>query len=113
MQFAIIKSGRQADFKAHLNSIFTDKKFTMEEKDGALPFLEVLISRRDDGERTTSVFRKTTNTPQMLSYKSYHPQAHKRSCTKTIFKRVETHCSTPEAKDEELRYLKRQFSFNG
>ncbi len=84
-----------------------------EEKDGALPFLDALVRRRDNGELTTSVFRKTTNTSQMLSYKSNHPQAHKRSCVKTLFKRVEAHCSTPEAKEEELRYLKRQFSLNG
>ncbi len=42
--FAIIKSSRQADFKTHLNSIFTDIQFTMEEeKDGTLPFLDVLV----------------------------------------------------------------------
>ncbi len=105
--FTIIKSDRQAAFKAHLNSIFTDIQFKMEEeKNGALPFLDVLVRRRDNGELTTSVFRKTTNILQMLSYKSNHPQTHKRSCVKPLFKRVETHCSTPEAKEEELRYLK-------
>ncbi len=52
--FAIITSGRQAAFKAHLNSIFTDKQFTMkEEKDGALPFLDVLVRRQDNGDLTT------------------------------------------------------------
>ncbi len=112
--FAIIKNGRQAAFKAHLNSIVTYIQFTMEEeKDGKLPFLGILVRRRDNGELTTSVFRKTTTTLQMLSYKSNHPQAHKRSCVKTLFKRVETHCSTPEAKEEELRNLKRKFSLNG
>ncbi len=51
--FAVIKRGRQADFKAHLYSIFTDIQFTMEEEeDGALSFL-------DDGELTTSVSRPT------------------------------------------------------
>ncbi len=85
--FAIIKNGRQAAFKAQLNSIYTDIQFTMdEEKDGTLPFLDVLVRRRDNGVLTTSVVRKTTNTLQMLSYKSNHPQAHKRSCVKTLFK---------------------------
>ncbi len=97
--FAIIKSGRQAHFKAHLNSIFTDIQFTMEEaKCDVLPLLDVLARRRDNGELTTSVFRKTTNTRQMLSFNSNRPQAHKRSCVKTLSKRVVTHCSTPEAK---------------
>ncbi len=96
--FKIIKSGREADFKTHLNSIFTDIQFTMEEeKDGVLPLLDVLVRRRDNGELTTSVFRDSTNTLQMLSFNSNHQQTHKRSCVKTLFKRVETHCSTPEA----------------
>ncbi len=77
--FVIIKSGKQGDFKTHLNSIFTDIQFTMEEeKDGVPPFLDAFVRRRDNGELTTSVFRKTTNTLQMLSFNSTHPQAHKK-----------------------------------
>ncbi len=54
--FGIIKSGRQADFKTHLNSIFTDMQFRMEEeKDGALSLLDVLVRRRNGGELTKSV----------------------------------------------------------
>ncbi len=76
--FAINKSGRQADFNAHLNSIFTNIQFTMEKKnDGVVSFLDVLVRRRDDGELTTSAFRKTSNTIQMPSYESNHPQAHR------------------------------------
>ncbi len=42
--FAVTKSGRQADVKVHPDSIFVDIQFTMEEgKDGALPFLDVLV----------------------------------------------------------------------
>ncbi len=59
------------------------------------PFLDILVRRRDNGELTTSVFRKTTK------------------CVEHLFNRVETHCSTPETKEEELRYLKRKFSLNG
>ncbi len=85
--FAINKSGRQADFKAHLNSIFTDIQFTMEKKnDRVLSFLNVLVRRRDDGGLTTSVFRKTSNTLQMLFYESNHPQAHSISCVKPLTK---------------------------
>ncbi len=49
--FVNIKSGREADLKTHLNSIFTDLQFWMEEeKDGVLPFLDVLVRRRDNGD---------------------------------------------------------------
>ncbi len=45
LQF-ITRSGRKGVFKAHLKSIITDIQFTMEEeKDGALPFLDVLVRR--------------------------------------------------------------------
>ncbi len=112
--FSIIRSGRHAAFKAHLSSIFTDILFTVEEeKNRALPFLNALARRRDVRYFITSVFRKTTNTLQMIPFKSNHPQAHRQSCVETLFKRVQTHCSTLEAKEEELRYLKRQFSRNG
>ncbi len=46
--FSIIRSGRKAAFKAHLSSIFTDIQITAEEeKDRALPFLDVLVGWRD------------------------------------------------------------------
>ncbi len=52
-------------------------------------WMDVLVRRRDNGELTTSVFKKTTNTLQMLSFNSNRPQAHKRSCVKTLSKRAE------------------------
>ncbi len=62
LQF-ITRSGRKDVFKAHLKSIITDVQFTMEEeKDGALPFLDVLVRRRDDGELTTSKCSPTKTT---------------------------------------------------
>ncbi len=83
--FAIIMSGRQAAFKAQLNSIFTNIQFTMEEeKDGALPLLDVLVRRRDGGELTTSVFRKPTKCrAQCKDYSSnYTGQTSRRLATR-------------------------------
>ncbi len=65
------------------------------------------------GRLSTPTRRRRTYNIQKLTYKNNHPQAHKRSYVKTLFKRAETQCSTPEAKEEEFRYLKRQFSLNG
>ncbi len=101
MHYAIttIKSSRQANFTTYQNSIFTDIHFMVEvEKDGVLPFLDVLAHRRNNGELTTSVFRKTPNTLQILSYNSNHPQTDERSRVETLFKRMDTHCITLEAK---------------
>ncbi len=44
--FVIIRSGRQANLKTHLNSVFTDLQFTMEEEtNGVLQFLDVFERR--------------------------------------------------------------------
>nr|VZI31613.1 unnamed protein product [Spirometra erinaceieuropaei] len=42
-----------------------------------------------------------------------HPISHKRSCVRTLYRRVETHSSEPEDKIAELQYLRRVFKANG
>ncbi|BHF82360.1 hypothetical protein SprV_0802549700 [Sparganum proliferum] len=49
----------------------------------------------------------------MLSYNSNHPQQRKRSCVRTLYRRVETHCSTPAAKLDEIKLLRELFRANG
>nr|VZI23844.1 unnamed protein product [Spirometra erinaceieuropaei] len=89
-----------------LNSIMPDLQFTMEEElEDKLPFLDVLVCRQPNGELATSVYRKPTNTLQILSYNSNHPPQHKRSCVRTLYRRMETHCSTPAAKLDEIKLL--------
>ncbi|BHF71003.1 hypothetical protein SprV_0401405700 [Sparganum proliferum] len=46
-------------------------------------------------------------------FNSNHPISHKRSCVKTLYRRVETHCSEPEDKVAESQYLRRVFRENG
>ncbi|BHF57092.1 hypothetical protein SprV_0100003300 [Sparganum proliferum] len=84
-----------------------------EEVESKLSFLDVLVYRQPDGKLATSVYRKPTNTLQMLSYNSNHPLQHKRSCVRTLYRRVETHCSTPAAKLDEIKLLQELFRANG
>ncbi len=98
--FAITRNGRQP----HLNSIFTDIQFPMkEEKYGELQFLDVKARRPGGEELTASLFRQMTHKDdlQMLSYKRNHLQAHKKSCVKTLFKRMETHFISPKKKNSD------------
>ncbi|BHF81923.1 hypothetical protein SprV_0802505800 [Sparganum proliferum] len=55
----------------------------------------------------------TTNTLQMLIYNSNHPLHHKRSCVRALYRQVDTHCSTPAAKLDEVKLLQELFRANG
>ncbi|BHF59621.1 hypothetical protein SprV_0100258200 [Sparganum proliferum] len=112
--FVVIDRDQLLTFKEHLNAVFPDIQFTMEEEvNDKLAFLDVLVCRKDCGGLKTKVFTKATNTMQVLNFNSNHPISHKRSCVRTLYRRVETHCSEPEDKIAELQYLRRVFKANG
>ncbi|BHF70809.1 hypothetical protein SprV_0301386200 [Sparganum proliferum] len=110
----VIERDQVLEFQEHLKAVFPDIQFTMEEEENnQLAFLDVLVCRKDCGGLKTNVFRKATNTLQVLNFNSNHPISHKRSCVRTLYRRVETHCSEPEDKIAELQYLRRVFKANG
>nr|VZI41105.1 unnamed protein product [Spirometra erinaceieuropaei] len=112
--FVVVERDQVLTFQEHLNAVFPDIQFTMEEEENnQLAFLDVLVGSKDCGGPKTKVFRKATNTMQVLNFNSNHPISHKRSCVRTLFRRVETHCSEPEDKIAELQYLRRVFKANG
>ncbi|BHF79281.1 hypothetical protein SprV_0602240100 [Sparganum proliferum] len=84
-----------------------------EEENNQLAFLDVLVYRKYCGGLKTKVFGKATNTRQILNFNSNHPISHKRSCVRTLYRRVETHCSETEDKIAEPQYLRRDFRENG
>ncbi|GAA57503.1 hypothetical protein CLF_112815 [Clonorchis sinensis] len=107
----IIKRSELQRVSQLLNNVFDDIKFTIEE--GKLAFLDVLITRLPNGQLQTEVYRKATYTDQILSYHRNHPNCHKRSCIRTLFKWIETHCSTTESKIKEEKRLYKLFQKNG
>ena len=112
--FVIVRRDQRDQLQISLNSVFPEIQFTMEEeKDGHLPFLDVLVSRNADGTLETTVFRKQTHTDNLLHAESNHPVQHKMSALRTLFQRVETHCSTPAAKQQETNTLLRMCRSNG
>ncbi|BHF71574.1 hypothetical protein SprV_0401463400 [Sparganum proliferum] len=93
--FVVIERDQVLTFEEHLNAVFPDVQFTMEEEENnQLAFLDVLVCRKDCGGLKTKVFRKATNTMQVLNVNSNHPISHKRSCVRTLYR----HCSEPEDK---------------
>ena len=62
-----------AKFLEHLNKQNNSIRFTMElETKNSLPFLDVLISKREDGSIAHQVFRKKTHTKKYLHANSLH-----------------------------------------
>ncbi|BHF84547.1 hypothetical protein SprV_0902769800 [Sparganum proliferum] len=104
--FVVIDRDQLLTFKERLNAVFPDTQFTEEEEqNNQLVFLDVLVCRKDCGGLKTKAFRKATNTMQVLNFNSNHPTSHKRSCVRTLYLRVETHCCQPKDKIAELQYL--------
>ena len=66
--FPIIKSTQKTGFLEHLNSIDHHIQFTNEESrpDGSMPFLDILITPKEDGSLSTTVHRKPTHTDLYL-----------------------------------------------
>ncbi|BHF63700.1 hypothetical protein SprV_0200669400 [Sparganum proliferum] len=112
--FVVTERDQVLTFQEQLNAVFPDIQFPMEEEENnRLAFLDVLVCRKDCGGLRTKVFRKATNTMQVLNFNSNHPISHKRSCVRTLHRRVETHCSESEDKIAELQHLRRVFRANG
>nr|VZI25132.1 unnamed protein product [Spirometra erinaceieuropaei] len=106
--FVVIERDQVLTFKEQLNAVFPGIQFTMEEeKNNQLALLDVLVCRKECGGLNTKMFRKATNTMQVLNFNSNHPISHKRNCVRTLYRRVEPHCSEPEDKIAELQYLRR------
>ena len=77
--------GSTEELLCHLNGVRPTIKFTVEqEEDGALPFLDTLLRRREDGSLDVSVYRKPTHTDRYLHFESHHPTHVKRGVVSMI-----------------------------
>ena len=105
--FTIIKKEDKNSFLQHLNSIHNNIKFTCEEvrDDGSMPFLDILITPKEDGSLSTSVFRKPTHTDLYLQWDSHHTISSKYSVAGTLYHRAKTICSDPQLQKKEEDHL--------
>ena len=96
--FTIIQNQHKDSFLEHLNTINPSIKFTSEETrpDGAMPFLDILITPMDDGILETSVYKKPTPTDLYLQWDSHHTIPSKYSVVGTLYHRAKTICSNQE-----------------
>ena len=105
--FTIIKKEDRSSFLQHLNSIHQNIKFTCEEvrNDGSMPFLDILVTPKEDGSLSTSVFRKPTHTDLCLQWDSQHTISSKYSVAGTLYHRTKVVCSDPQLQKKEEDHL--------
>ena len=72
--FTILQSSKRDGFLEYLNSIDQHIQFTAEDQrsDGAMPFLDILVTPGKDGSLSTSVYRKPTHTDLYLQWDIHH-----------------------------------------
>ena len=109
--FTVVKKGKKEEIIEALNNFHPNIKFTHEtEKDGQIPFLDVLLKRKQDGMIETTIYRKPTNNNVYIHWQSYAPKEWKIGTLYGIIRRAYEICSTEEGKLEELKFLKTVFT---
>ena len=105
--FTIIKKEDRNSLLQHLNSIHQNIKVTTEEvrDDGSMPFLDILITPKEDSCLSTSVFRKPTHTDLYLQWDSHHIISTKYSLAGTLCHRAKTICCDPQLLQMEEDHL--------
>ena len=105
--FTIIESSQKNELLEHVNSIDKHIQFTAEHQrsDGAMPFLDILITPRKDGSLSTSVFRKPTHIDLYLQWDSHHPLTSKYIVIDAVQHRAQAICSNPQLLQKEEQHV--------
>ena len=93
------------DFHEHLNRQNTDIQFTKEiEENGKIPFLDCLVTR-DNSKLQTAIYRIPTNIDPLVDQSSYNPTSHKATTIRTLTRRAQLVCDSPDSLKDEIDYL--------
>ena len=106
--FTFIKDGEAENVKETLNKFHSDIKFTYEsESNGSISFLDVKVNRKIDGTFDTAVYRKDTDNSIYINWNAFATRQWKIGTLKGLFRRAFLVCSTEEALETKLNYLKK------
>ncbi|MGL4482492.1 MAG: reverse transcriptase domain-containing protein [Lactococcus garvieae] len=108
--FCIIdKKQNPDDLLAQANTAHPCIKFTMEtESEDSLAYMDVKITRRQNGSIERKVYRKPTWNAQLTHFRSFVPLKHKRNLIRCLTHRSVSIC-TSDTIDAELDFLKNVF----
>lgn len=108
-----ISKGNINEFLDKINSCFPSIKFTIEmENDGKLPFLDLLIIRNDN-KIEFDIYRKETNTNQLIPPSSNHHYSHKMAYFHSSVHRLVSIPLTKPRFEKEKNFLKSVALSNG
>ena len=101
----------EQEIQLALNSFHKNIKFTYElEQNNNISFLDVLITRENDGNMETGVYRKPTHTDVYLNWNAHAPNIWKTSTVRSLVKRAFKVCSNDM--NTELNHLETVFTNN-
>ena len=102
------------DFQNCLNAVHQRVQFTREnEENRSIPFLDVLITREDDGKLTTKIYRKPSNTNIVIKPQSCQDPNTAVTSFKGELCRCYRLCSSEESIRNEIKFLLDLFEDNG
>ena len=70
-----------------------------------MTYLDILVTSKQDGSLSTSVYRKPTHTDFYLEWDSHHTISSKYSVVGSLHHRAKTACSSPQLLQQEEKYL--------
>lgn len=109
--FTAVRKGKIDDVITKLNSFHPNIKFTHEfEEERSIAFLDVMITRQEDGTVQTGVYRKPTNSNVYIHWDSYAPEQWKVGTLLGMIRRAYDICSNEQELIKELDHLKEVFT---
>ena len=105
--WVIQKQAHKQEFLEHLNKVDSAIKFTVEENqdNGAIPFLDTLVTPLADNSLSFKVYWKPTHNDQYLQWDNHHSLSSKYSVIGTLTHRAKVVCTNPESLQGELKHL--------
>ncbi|CAJ0968328.1 unnamed protein product [Ranitomeya imitator] len=102
-------SNSMLEFFSQLNSIHPELQFTLHHSTESVPFLDTLVMKDIEGNLSTDLYCKPTDSNSLLHYSSCHPRTTKNSLPRSQFDRVSRIVSNPEIRKERLDTTAQKF----
>ena len=78
------------------------------EENGKIPFLDCLVIR-DNNKLRTTVYRKPSHTDILLNQSYYNPTSHKATTIKTLTRRAQLVCDSPDSLSDKTKTPETRF----